>query len=287
MKMQAQLIAGPTNSPKSVDNSLDHLDDREVVNMVRERFDVMYRFAQGSTQGSIRSLIISGAPGVGKSHTVEWVLESYGNSNPDFKYKFVQGAITPIELYKLLYKYRKEGNVVVLDDTDTIFFDEQGLSILKAALDSGTRRRISWFSNSHDLKDDDGNKIEQQFDYNGTMIFITNTDFQRYVDEGKSKLAPHFEALISRSIYLDLKLRGSRAVSLWVKNIVSRNNILVDRFSLTAQQQNDALDYIIKNRDKMRTLSIREALKLAQMIKSNPTGWEKDANITLLNGDVI
>jgi hypothetical protein len=264
---------------KKVRDKSSKFSDSEIVDMIRERFDVMHQFSVGATHGNVRGMIVSGAPGVGKSHTIEWVMESTALRRPDFKYTVVKGAMTGVNLYKLLWRYRHNGNVIILDDCDSIFFDEDGMSLLKAAVDSGTKRKICWFSESHALKEEG---IDTEFEYNGTMIFITNADFQRIVDDGKSKLAPHFEALISRSIYLDLKLQGRRPISLWVKHVVMKNNILKDKLDCSAYEQEQALDYLVENRDKLRTLSIREALKLGQMIKTNPNNWRRVADITLL-----
>lgn len=282
-KQMANLQSVNTVIGKKLNDPFKKMTDVQVVELIRERFDVMHQMSIGATKGAVRGTIISGAPGVGKSHTVEWVLEQAAHKNPAFKSYVAKGALTAVNLYKLLWNYRHEGNVIVLDDADSIFFDNDGLSLLKAALDSGARRRICWLSESNALKADG---IDTEMDFNGTLIFITNTDFQRIVDEGKSKLAPHFEAMMNRSIYVDLRLHGRRAVALWVKHIVSKNNILIDKFSLTARQQNECLDYILKNQDKLRTLSIREALKLAQFMRVDPINWERTANIVLLRNDL-
>jgi hypothetical protein len=280
-KLKAQLAEGPKARKGKVD-ALAKLTDAQVVSAVIDRFNIMYKMGKGSVDGTVRGFIISGAPGVGKTHTIEWLLEQHAIKNPSFRFKVVKGAITAVNLFKILQEYRHPGNVVVLDDVDSIFFDDDGVALLKAALDSGTRRKMAWFSESSALKGGDGKKsYDTEFEYNGTMIFITNTDFQRYVTEGKNKLAPHFEALISRSIYLDLKLHGRRAVSLWVDHLVRKNNMLCERFNISAHEQNLALDFIKKNRDRLRTLSLREALKIGQFIATDRANWEVMANVIL------
>ena len=114
------------------------------------------------------------------------------------------------------------------------------------------------------------------------MVFITNTDFQGIVDKGKSKLVPHFEALMSRSMYLDLKVHHRTAVSIWVSYMVHRTNMLVNHYDITKEQQKTAVDWIMENREDMRTLSLRDAMKIGQMMRSEPETWEDTAKIVLL-----
>ena len=178
--------------------------DADILSDLTERFRILGVLTKGATQRNVRAVTVTGAPGVGKTHTVEQILEDakkrYGT-----KYEVVRGAISAINLYKVAYSMREAGNVIVLDDADSIFTDEDALNILKVLCDSSEVRRVSWMKESNALKEDD---VPQTFEYNGAMIFISNLDFQKFVDEGKTKYSQHFEALMSRSLYLDLRLHS-------------------------------------------------------------------------------
>lgn len=276
-KMHAGLTSAPAVDP------MDHLSDDEVLNSVKERFEMLYKLGMGAANGAVRGLIVSGAPGIGKTHTLEFLVEQKAETDPSFRYTTIKGAVTAINLYKTLFRYRDEGNVIILDDTDSIFFDDEGLAILKAALDSGDRRKLSWLSNSADLKNEG---IDTEFEYHGSMMFITNTDFQRYVDERTSRLAPHFEALISRSIYLDLKIHSRRPIVLWAEFIVKHQKMLQLKMGLTDTQSAVACDYIRKNIDNLRSLSIREYLKVGQFMKTSPSDWKRLADMVLLRTSI-
>lgn len=254
--------------------------DEQLLEVTRERFDIMYKMAVGSTQGAIRAFIVTGAPGVGKTWTIEYVLEQTAQREPSFRYHVIKGAITPVNLYKQLYKYRKEGEVIVLDDADSIFFNEDGINLLKTALDTGSKRKINWYSETHALKESNGAETPQEFEYNGTMIFVTNLDFQAYVD-AKNKISPHMAALMSRSIYLDLKIHNRRQVALWVANLIRRNKILID-YGISNYEQEEVIGYINANRDKFRALSIRTALQIAQFMKMDRSTWKRQADVILL-----
>jgi len=261
----------------------EDLTDAQVLFTMHGRFDVLNRMIAGCLKGNVRGLIISGAPGIGKTFNVEEAVQRQKVNNPDFRCKVIKGAVTPINLFKTLQDYRHKGNVIVLDDADSIFYDDVGVSLLKAALDSGTQRWISWLSESSALKGgDDGHSYDNEFEYQGTMVFITNTDFQHYVDEGKTKLVPHFKALLSRSIYLDLMVHTIRSISIWIQYLVNKADILVETLGLSHAEQKEALAYLMENKERMRTLSLREALKIGQMMKTDGEAWKEIADVTLL-----
>jgi hypothetical protein len=246
--------------------------DEETLQRLSGRFDMMHTIARGACVGNVRSVIISGVGGVGKTYDIEQMLDMYRETQ-NLQSEVVRGVLTPVNLYKLLYRNRTKHCVTVLDDADQIFWNEDAVSILKAALDSSLVRKISWMSESNALKQDD---VPPNFIYEGSMIFLTNIDFQDYVDKGKGKLAPHLQALLTRAMYLDLKLNDLRSLSLWIEHVVSKNHILV-KGGLSLPQENEVLDFIKKNRGRLRNLSIRTALKIAQMVAMDPKGWQKMA----------
>ena len=124
--------------------------DDEVIDRLRERFDMLEDMTKATKKGDVRAMIVSGPPGVGKSFGVEKVLGKHDliadiAQDASFKkYEVVKGAMSAIGLYCKLYKYADKDNVIVFDDCDSIFADELSLNILKAALDSKKTRRIHW-----------------------------------------------------------------------------------------------------------------------------------------------
>lgn len=249
-----------------------NVTNEEIIEQISDRFNILQKIARGACEGSVRSVIISGRGGTGKTHTLEQILEFY-QEEENVQVEMIKGIISPINLYMTLFRNRTKNCVVVLDDADNIFWNEDGLSILKVALDSSFKRKISWMSQSAALKE---SGTPESFYFEGSMIFITNINFQNVVDSGKGKLVPHLEALMTRALYLDLKLHSPRDVGLWIDYMVSKHHILVQD-GLTKDQQEDVLDFIAENRDKLRNLSIRTALKLSYLVKMNPDGWRKDA----------
>jgi hypothetical protein len=246
--------------------------DAEILTDLKERFSILSILTKGAVAKNVRAVTVTGAPGVGKSYTVEQIL---GASNTP--HEIIKGAISAVNLYKTAYRMRKAGSVIVLDDADSLFNDEDALNILKVLCDSSETRKVSWMKESNALIADD---VPQSFEFCGAMIFISNLDFQRFVDEGKNKYAQHFEALMSRSLYLDLRLHSRNELGVWIEHVASAGKIF-EREGLTTAQGKAVLSFLRKNRDELRELSLRTLLKAAQLVKTN-TNWESMARVLLL-----
>jgi predicted ATPase len=247
--------------------------DIEVLTDLKDRFDMLGKLTHGAIASNIRSMVVTGAPGVGKSFTVEQVLERL----PEQRKETVRGAISAVELYKLGYRMRKAGSVIVLDDADSIFTDEDALNILKALCDSSPVRKVSWLKDSNTLRQDD---VPQSYDFHGSFIFISNLDFQKYVDMGSNKYVAHFEALMSRSLYLDLRLHDRQAISLWVEHIATSGKMFA-REGVTDAVGTRILGFVKQYRDELRELSLRTTMKLCQLAKSHPGDWERMGRVLL------
>ena len=260
------------------------LDDADLLRSIHDRYEMMTKLGNGASAGDVRGMIVSGRPGVGKTFELERILRQKQEKAPNrFRFKHLKGTISPINMYKQLYDYGNHGNVLLVDDADDVFFDATSLNLLKAALDSSSIRTIGWHTESAALKDGGEQVYPNEFDYNGSIIFITNVDFGEVIDAGKQKkIVPHLEALMSRSLYLDLKIHSLRALSLWVSYIVNSKNILVNEFGVSKDQQSAAVEWMKTHATAMRTFSIRDALKIAQFMKSDPKYWHEAAEMLLL-----
>lgn len=255
--------------------------DEERIAEIGLRFEMLDEMTKAVLNGDIRAMIVSGPPGVGKSYTVEGQIERanlFSNiSNTKPKHEVVKGSASAIGLYKKLYEYSDENSVLVFDDCDSILFDDVSLNLLKGALDSGKTRKISWLSESRVLKDED---IPKSFLFKGSVIFITNLKF----DQVKSqRLKDHLEALQSRCHYLDLTLDTMRDKVLRIKQIAKQGEMFSD-LGIGDIGQALIIDFLDANKNKMREMSLRMAIKVAQLYKSFPHTWENMARTTCMKG---
>jgi hypothetical protein len=252
--------------------------DEETIERLRERFDMLEDMTKATKKGDVRAMIVSGPPGVGKSHGVEKVLGKHdliatlGEKPP--KYEVVKGAMSAIGLYCKLYKMADKDNVIVFDDCDSIFSDELSLNILKAALDSKKTRRIHWNTDSFKLRNEG---VPDSFEFKGSAIFITNIKF----DNVKSKkMRDHLEALESRCHYIDLAIDTDREKLLRIKQIT--NDGMLNEYMLTEDTVQEIVDFCDINKKRLRELSLRTVLKVADLAKAFPDKWEAMAENTVM-----
>ena len=252
--------------------------DEETIERLRERFDMLEDMTKASKKGDVRAMIVSGPPGVGKSFGVEKVLGKHdliatlGEKAP--RYEVVKGAMSAIGLYCKLYNYADKDNVLVFDDCDSVLLDDLSLNILKAALDSKKNRRIHWNTDSFKLRNEG---VPDSFEFKGSAIFITNIKF----DNVKSKkLRDHLEALESRCHYIDLTIDTEREKMLRIKQITSDG--MLNEYGFHESKIDDIVDYVDINKKKLRELSLRTVLKIADLAKAFPDRWESMAENTVM-----
>lgn len=253
--------------------------DEEIIARIAKRFDLLHEMTKAAIAGHIRAMIVTGPPGVGKSFGVEYELEKASLfdkiSNKRVKYEVVKGATTAIGLYCTLFKYSDPGSVLVFDDCDTVLFDDTSLNLLKGALDSGKKRRISWNADSNMLRKEG---VPDQFDFKGTVIFITNLKFDNV---RSNKLRDHLDALQSRCHFLDLTLNTMRDKYLRIKQIAATGELFAQH-DISKKLEARILEYMNENRLVLREMSLRTAVKIADLAKSFPDKWEDMAKVTVM-----
>jgi hypothetical protein len=256
----------------------DKRSDADIEEAIDERFAALDRMAFGVAEGKYHALIASGNPGIGKTYTLEYILEGAAHEGK-ITLTVVHGFVRATGLYRLLWETRESKSVLLLDDSDSVFDDEISLNLLKGALDSTKRRNISWRSEKV-FETDGGEEIPNNFDYNGSVVFITNKDFDREIQR-ENKIKPHLEALVSRSYYLDLNLAFPRELMIRIKSVVSKTDMLND---LSEDGKIAIISYMEKNMSHMRELSLRMALKLANLWRGSKTvkSFEQMAGATCL-----
>jgi hypothetical protein len=259
------------------DASVAHESDEEIVERLRSRFQVLQDMTQAVKAGTVRAMIVTGPPGVGKSFGVEEVLSrqdlfnTLGNKKP--KYEIVKGAMSALGLYSKLYEFSERGNVVVFDDCDSVLLDDLSLNILKAALDSSKKRTIAWNTDSRMLRQEG---VPDRFEFKAGAIFITNIKFENVRSK---KLQDHLAALESRCHYIDLQMDTDREKVLRIKQITEDG--MLETYDFENDEKTEIVDYIIENRAKMRELSLRTVLKVADLRKSFPMSWKQMAEVTV------
>ena len=267
-----------TDAIKAREAEVQKETDQEIIARLSERFQILTEMTKAVKHGDVRAMIVSGPPGVGKSFGVEAVLQkddlfnTLGNKKP--KYEVVKGAMSSLGLYCKLYEYADAGNVIVFDDCDSILMEDLSLNILKGALDSSKKRFIAWNTDSRMLRSEG---IPDRFEFKGAAIFITNIKFQHV----KSKrLKDHLDALESRCHYIDLEMDTDREKMLRIKQIVSEG--MLDDYDFEQVTTDEVVNFIDTHQSKLRELSLRTVLKVADLRKAFPSNWQAMAKTTVM-----
>ena len=254
--------------------------EKEAMDRIGSRFQVLDEMSKACISGDIRAMIVSGPPGVGKSHGVNLQMEKASLfdkiAGKRARFEVVKGAMSGIGLFAILYKYSDSKDVLVFDDCD-IWEDPDALNVLKGALDSGKTRRISWNKDSRILREEG---IPNSFNFNGSVIFITNLNF---ADRRSNKIKAHLDALQSRCHYLDLTINSERDKMLRIKQVHrDADGGLFADYDFSDEQSAEVVSFMWDNHTKLREVSLRMALKIADLIKISPSNWQNLAKATCM-----
>ena len=270
-----------TDALKAKEQQLAGVTDDEIMERLRTRFNILDDMTRAVKKGDVRAMIVTGPPGVGKSFGVEKVLSKHdvfadvAQNEKLKKYEVVKGAMSAIGLYSKLYEYSDKKSILVFDDCDSVLLDDLSLNILKAALDSSKKRMIHWNTDSRLLRSEG---VPNSFEFKGGAIFITNIKFDNVRSK---KLRDHLEALESRCHYLDLTIDTEREKLLRIRQVVSECGML-DDYEFSDLEKEVLIDFVDDNKKKLRELSLRTVLKIADLKKSMPGNWRAVAEVTCM-----
>jgi len=281
LQSETKTLEVDQSAVKAKELALKNETDESILDRLRDRFEILDDMTRAVKSGKVRAMIVTGPPGVGKSFGVEKVLakhDVFANVAQDEKlkkYEVVKGAMSAIGLYAKLYHYKDAKNIIVFDDCDSVLLDDLSLNILKAALDTSSKRMIHWNTDSNLLRREG---VPDSFEFKGGAIFITNIKF----DHVKSKkLKDHLEALESRCHYLDLTIDTEREKLLRIRQVVESCGML-DDYDLEDQAKLEVVEFINANAKRMRELSLRMVLKIADLRASMPRNWQRVAELSCM-----
>ena len=203
LKVKRNISSGEVKSNMEVKNE-NALQDK--VKFLEETMEDIYQISRKVAAGAFNSLFISGRAGTGKTYNVEKAMQDEGLEEGE-DWILVSGAASPIMMFKKFYQFRNK--TLVFDDCDSVFRDENGRNMLKAALDTKAVRKISWMKKSSivfDPKDFENNPeaefnaleaglVPNKFEFAGRVIFISNLEKEKADPDG---------AIRSRSILIDV-----------------------------------------------------------------------------------
>jgi hypothetical protein len=236
---------------------------------INQRFGFLADMVTMLAKKDQASVVVTGPGGLGKSHTVTTTLAKtgllditgldIGDDAPTNSYRVVKGYSTAKGLYRTLYENRN--SIIVFDDCDSVLKDSTSLNILKAALDSYSRRIISY---NADIRDTD---LPNAFEFTGGVVFISNMN-STLLDQ----------AIITRSLAVDLSMTSEQKIER-MKHLLSQEDFMPE-YDLVSK--NDAMSLISKLADSVKELSLRTLIQVTKIRKSNPNGkWKELAEYAI------
>lgn len=174
-------------------------------------------------------------------------------------------------MFKKMFQYRTK--VLVFDDCDAVFRDENGRNILKAALDTKKVRRISYLKKSglvYDPKDfemdpegefnmQENGMVPAYFDFQGRVIFISNLPKDKADPDG---------AIRSRSILMDVNPDDATLMER-IKTLLP----YLEPRDMPMKDKEEIYEFMKKAKD----VSMRTFVKAAGFKQAGLKNWERMA----------
>jgi hypothetical protein len=242
---------------------------------INKRFEFLEQMVTMIADGTMPSCVITGEGGLGKSYTVLKSLETAGFTNitdlanfavgskinKSKSYTVVKGYSTAKGLYRTLFE--NNGMVIVFDDCDSILKDDVAKNLLKGALDSYSKRYISW---NADMRDDD---LPRSFEFTGSVIFVSNMAMDK-IDQ----------AIRTRALCVDLSM--SEAQKLERMELIAKSQDFLPEMSDMAKSQ--ALAFLKDQVGKIPNMSLRSLIATTKIAATGNSDWKNLAKYVLTQG---
>lgn len=238
-------------------------------------------------ENEARGLICYGRGGVGKTYTLQQKLKEATNPRDgspmkefdveldnlpqEYDYCKISGKATPVGLFQSLWEHN--GKLIIYDDCDSVLEDKDGLSMLKAVLDTSGDQVVS-YSTSSKMKDNFGMEIPQRFKFKGRIIFITNIDTKKFIEN------PHLAAVKTRNLTIDLSMTADETMGR-LKDIMPKMKFEDNdgqEIEVSDQTKEDVYNFIMKYKDKteLNNLNARvfgNMAKIKNRFDKNPNAY--------------
>lgn len=237
-------------------------------------FESIETFAQDIYHGCVKSLVVAGAAGMGKSHLVEHTFrrldKEQGFDGEDMLWSFTKGHALATRVYTSLFDHRERGQVIVLDDADSAFADDIGVNILKAATDSKERRQVSWGTLTKFVSQKSGEIVPSRFTFEGAVVIITNKNLSELAGSDAAR-AEHIAAICDRSRVINVAIEAPLDRLVRIHSIYRKGGLFDRR--LDKKQQQEVLSFLDEHLYDFRKLTVRRVGIIAENLLNHPKTW--------------
>ena len=241
---------------------------------VNERFQFLADYVDMVADRDMKSAVVVGEGGLGKSYTVLRQLAKKGlkelsvhaddyevgatmdPNNSRTSFVVVKGFSTPKGLFRTLYE--NKNRLIVFDDCDSILDNEVSSNLLKAALDSYDKRIVTW--NSEAWGGDDS--LPKSFEFTGGIIFISNRAMHKIP-----------QPVISRSCPADVSMTRAEIIER-MRMIVKGDEFMPEE---SLEHKLEALEFVAShiNNPQVKAINLRSLMKVVVVRRAKPENWKR------------
>lgn len=286
--------------PILAQKDISKMEQLERWDVLDKHYDRLRKFLMMVAKGK-KSLIVNGDAGMGKTEFTSEIIENYAKTHKK-KCGKNSGTLTAVELFVRLHKYRKEGEVFIIDDTDRIFETVESMEVLKAALDTKDGKKVDWGKaySTHLAR----HKCPTEFEYKGRVIIITNKQIRSAPTQTPTARQAMIAPLKSRMGYFPAGLPSNEwkieAIRMFAHGHQSKadpdakpyelrcaKDIILhdkDRRNVGGNQHDDAdkkiilneiIDFMDENQDDLTEISFRTVYQAIGYRNEYPDDWKE------------
>lgn len=269
-----EIVKGGTKETYSKTKEEERIEDdpnRPSFTDTLEHLDHFVSTLASSKSKGMNAIFTAGRGGVGKTQTVMTALHRAGLADGSGFFKNT-GSASAAGIYVLLYHHRND--IVVFDDSDGALGDVDARNLIKAATDTGDRRKMVWNKKSSFIYDADDDAAAEQYkddlsmapnhyDFNGKIIFISNLPIEKLDPDG---------AIKTRAILINFDPSDNEVLDYIEKNIMS---FRVDEpYSLSKDERLKVLDAVRRSKRK-GDVNFRTFVRALAFAAPGTKNWEK------------
>lgn len=295
---------GSHGIPKSLEQEEPKAENPKVD--INERFAAAGRFVKAVIAGAVKSTILYGTGGVGKTYEVTKRLDMAGKvqynedknqpanllgkegggegdeeveeqpeegvKSTNYDWIKVTGYMSTPEVYKLMFEHN--GKTLVFDDCDRVLQDGNTVNLFKGALDTSGDGTI-FYGTKSGVKSEGGGKLPKSFQFTGKAIFISNLSNDQVPQPIKSRalradLTMSPQQTIERLKFIAKNQKTGELTNLHFKGVPS----------YTHKEMSDIIDFLDKHKNNTSDLNVRTVgamLAIKKIADAEGEDWRKDA----------
>lgn len=260
---------------------------------INRRFKSFERFTRAIAKGKMKSMIAYGSGGVGKTFTVTEEFKKLGKKefkqgmelgSDEYDYVKITGKATPAAVYQALYEHN--GKTIIFDDCDSVLQHDDAINMFKGALDTSGDGTITYGS-QRKMKDSNGNEIPSRFDFDGSVVFISNLPADKVP-----------QPLKSRSLRIDMTMTPDETIER-IRTIAKDKDGNYQNLKFptsdgknlkyTHEEMDEALNFLEEHKNDTEDLNVRtigSILSIMQEVKEDGgkgDDWKQDAAAMLFS----